>query len=430
VRVSRIWWWVGGLLAAAAAALLVAGGNAGDRDAERRSAAREPVTANVWIAPTAGPSPSRCARPCTFDAARAYRSFDAAYAASHPGDQVRVKGGTYEGQLVNKSTANGKTLGSRRVTFRPADGETVRIANGGSFTNTANDVSYHDVELVQGAADDGSNGTSGGGVGHEAGRNVLYEGFVASFMGAAWTVDRATTDSPRNVTFRDMEIGPFWSCGGGSALVNSTAGPDNYTIEDSYFHDFTIREDCPAAHLDCLHTFNELEGVTIRRSRFENCFHFGVLVNGASNVLIENNFFDGAEVYGFKLRGDTDPDVEVFDDVRIHFNSGDRIDLGSRGSNTLEDVVVENNATTDGVTCRPEVAYGGNVSETAEACPGDHPPPGAGGLLFADPAAGDFHVGADSPVVGAAFGSSAPATDIDGEPRPGTGADVGADERP
>ncbi len=347
------------------------------------------------------------ANPCT--QAQPCLSLNRAYQVANPGDTVSVATGSYASQTINKDA--GKSLGSTKVVLR-ADGDVVL----GGFNSYANDIHYIGFELPR------PSGTAT----LKGGRNVIMEDFRAAkpyIIGP--TSSSSTADTIDSITIKGGDFGPHVSCGGGFGINTLGGRPaNNITLEGITMHDFSIDASCPDAHLDCLHTFNGIDGLTVRNSRFYNCEHFGALVNGSSNVTIENNFFEGG-IHGFKLRGDNDPSIEVFNTVLIRNNSADHINLGSGGSNTLNDVRVEGNATVDTPTCRSGVTYTGNLSESGRcSTDNDFSPESIG---FADVANGDFHVTDTSPAVDRL--SSGPATDIDGDSRPqGSLFDVGADE--
>jgi hypothetical protein len=333
-------------------------------------------------------------------------NLNAAYQTAKPGDTIELAAGDYGGhQTISKDS--GKPLGSAPVTFTARG--TVTMSG---FTTLANDVEY------VGFAVPGSQATV------RAGRNVVLRNFRAE-KPYIWgpTSSTAAGDTLQNVTIVGGDFGPHPSCGGGFQITRD-GPPRDIRIIGNTFHDFTVPAECPTAHLDCLHSFNGIDGLLISGNRFVRCEHFGMLINSASNVTIENNFIEGG-IYGFKLRGDNDPSIEVFNNVTIRNNSADHISLSTPGSNTLNNVSVEGNATVERITCRSEARYANNLAEKGSRCSGDLPNVPAIG--FADPANGDFHIALSSPAVDRLTGGSA--SDYDGEPRPqGSGFDIGADE--
>ncbi|HWL50086.1 MAG TPA: right-handed parallel beta-helix repeat-containing protein, partial [Acidimicrobiia bacterium] len=329
-----------------------------------------------------------------------------AYRSAQPGDVVEVAAGSYGGQDVRKDAS--KPLGSARVVFRAVG--TVTMAG---LTSYANDVTYVDFRVPNNQ------------ITIRAGRNVTLENARAE-KPYIWgpTSSSSTGDTLENVTIKGGDFGPHVSCGGGFQITRD-GPPRNITVEGATFHDFSIDSSCPTAHLDCLHTFNGIIGLTIKNNRFYRCEHFGALINSASNVTVENNFFDGG-IYGMKLRGDTDPSIEVFNNLTIRHNSGDHVSLGSSGSNTLNNALVEGNATIERVNCRPGVTYRNNIGQTGSPC-GAGDLPTVRSLGFANPDAGDFHVPLSSPLVDRL--TTGPATDYDHNARPqGPKYDIGADE--
>jgi hypothetical protein len=331
-------------------------------------------------------------------------NLNAVYQAAHPGDTIELAGGHYGAQTISKDS--GKSLGSAKVTFRAQGPVTMS-----GFTTLANDVEYIGFSVP------GSQATV------RAGRNVVLRGFAAE-KPYIWgpVSSTAAGDTLENVTIVGGDFGPHPSCGGGFQITRD-GPPRDIRIIGNTFHDFYVPAECPTAHLDCLHSFNGIDGLVISGNRFVRCEHFGMLINGASNVTIENNFIDGG-IYGFKLRGDNDPSIEVFNNVTIRNNSADHISLSTSGSNTLNNVRVEGNATIERITCRSEAAYAKNIAERGSRCGGDLRNATLG---FANPADGDFHIPLSSPAVDRL--TTGPASDVDGQPRPqGPRQDVGADE--
>jgi len=360
--------------------------------------------ATRYVAPGASGTSCTQASPCD--------NLDEAYRVAAPGDTVEVAAGSYPNQSVGKDTS--KAIGSAKVTFRAIGNVTM-----GEFTTRANDVHYIGFKLPTGKRD----GDSPDGVALvRGGRNVILENFVGT-KSYVWgpASSSSTADTINGLTIKNGNWGPHSSCGGG-AQITADGPPRNVVLEGNVYHDFSIRGECPSAHLDCVHTFNGIDGLVLRGNRFVRCQHFGALVNGASNVVIENNFFEGG-IYGFKLRGDSSPSVEVFTNIVIRHNSADVMSLGSAGSNTLNNAVVEGNAAIEGIECRSGVTFRSNLTQNGR-CSGDLPSANPG---FASTSNGDFHVTSSSPLVDRI--ATGPARDWDGDTRPwGSAYDVGADE--
>ena len=357
----------------------------------------EAGAATRYVAPGGAGSTCTQAAPCG--------TLDRAYKTALPGDAVQVGAGSYGSQLVDKDAT--KTVGSAPVVFQ-AQGATFS-----GFTTRANDVQYVGLNVPNND------------VVVRAGQNVVVSKARAHkpyIWGPRPGVDPG--DRINNVTIRDSEFGPHTSCGGGFQIT-ADGPPRNVKIIGNYFHDFHIDASCPTAHLDCMHTFNGIDGLTIVGNRFVHCEHFGILVNGASNVVVENNFLEGG-IYGFKLRGDSDPSIEKFNNVVIRNNSGDEMSLGSSGSNTLTNVRVEANATVERIDCRNGVTYNSNLAQHGSPC-GSGDLANVASIGFANTSIGDFHVPLSSPAVDRM--TTGPIADYDGDTRAqGTKYDIGADE--
>ena len=337
-------------------------------------------------------------------------NLNSAYQSARPGDEIVLAPGGYGSQSIAKD--GGKPAGSRPVVFR------MRGATFSSVESRANDVEY-----VGPTVD--ANFT------FYAGRNVVLRGARAQkpyIIGP--TLSGPSGDTIDNILIARGDFGPHSSCGGGFQINTIADGHQgnrpthNVRIVGNSFRDFSVPASCPTAHLDCVHAFGGIDGLQIVGNRFVRCEHFGALVNGASNVVIQNNFMEGG-IFALALRGDVDPSVEVFNNLTIRNNSADYISVGSPGANTLNNVVVEGNATIDGINCRRGVRYARNLTQRGDRCPGDLRR--VSSIGFADPAAGNFHIPPSSPAVDRL--DAGPSTDIDGDRRPqGPKRDIGADE--
>ncbi len=365
-----------------------------------------PGTADAYVS-ASGSDGASCSQvaPC--------RSLDRAYHVVAPGGTVEVAGGSYPGQTV--SNDGGKSLGSQPVLFRPAAGASVNLDY---LESWASNVHYVGFRLPTGVQTPPQ-----GRARIRAGHNVVLEDFTGTEPDV-WNAD------PPNVQIDGLTItggnwGPFPSCGGGFNIADN---PRNVLIENNTFHDYIVPSSCSGAHLDCVHV-NQATSITIRGNTFRNCQHFGIFMSDRpADALIENNFLTGG-IYGFKLRGDNDASIEQFNNITIRFNSADEINLGTSGSNTLNNVKVENNATLNGIGCRSGgVTFTGNINESGGTCSSSDRQ--VGNLGFQNAANADFHLNAGSPLIDAATGNAYPSQDIDHQNRPAGGKpDVGADER-
>ncbi len=366
-----------------------------------------PGTADAYVS-ASGSDGASCSQvaPC--------RSLDRAYHVVAPGGTVEVAGGSYPGQTV--SNDGGKSLGSQPVLFRPAAGASVNLDY---LESWASNVHYVGFRLPTNA-----NASPTGRARIRAGHNVVLEDFVGTEPDI-WNASSSPNQPIDGLTITGGNWGPFPSCGGGFNIADN---PRNVLIENNTFHDYIVPSSCSGAHLDCVHV-NQATSITIRGNTFRNCQHFGIFMSDRpADALIENNFLTGG-IFGFKLRGDNDASIEQFNNITIRFNSADEINLGTSGSNTLNNVKVENNATLNGIGCRSGgVTFTGNINESGGTCSSSDRQ--VGNLGFQNAANADFHLNAGSPLIDAATGNAYPSQDIDDQNRPAGGKpDVGADER-
>jgi hypothetical protein len=327
------------------------------------------------------------ARPC--------RSFNRAYVRAGPGDIVQVAGGSYPGQRIYATPmARGP-----RILFRPAPGaavtvESIRVTRGSYIefrgfrvtTDTYNDpgarrITYRWIKMRQFFI-----------------RGADYVSYVGSNVGP-------------NVSNDGMN----WI----TAAYGTTNGASHILLHRVRIHGFVKHN--AGAHVDCI-GIDDVNWLTIRRSRFWNCEHFALIFGkdlssnrAARNVLLENNFVDCC-VSGFYSIGLGD----VEGPMRIRFNSF-TLGLGWLGG-TVRRVILSSNilANNSSANC-PKAIWRNNVVASGSACGGLRARTG-----FVRPPL-NLHLRPGAPAINRGNRSSHPARDIDGQWR-GSRPDAGADE--
>jgi hypothetical protein len=190
-------------------------------------AAGEP---NIRVAPTG--SDSTCTRGA---GSRPCRSLDHAYSLAHPGDTIAIGAGTYPGQTISQSTANGKP-GTTPVTIEPDAGATV-VVNGYiaiGASNTTRPVSYLTVDgrdrlTVNGGLVIGFQGS------HDTFTNIHVQNNRNFAGGPLVAIDDASYAS-----IVDNNIGPMCCDGDGVEIRVRNAGDpssDNVTAAGNNIHD-------------------------------------------------------------------------------------------------------------------------------------------------------------------------------------------------
>jgi len=120
--------------------------------------------------------------------------------------------------------------------------------------------------------------------------------------------------------------GPSDPCGG----QNFLGGNSNLVIDGDTIHDF--RDTSEGAHFECLFITGTTGKVTIRKSRFYNCYSYAIflqawheLQNFSGSLLIENNWFGRTCCYGSPPRDResaiTFASARPVGNVLIRFNS-------------------------------------------------------------------------------------------------------------
>ena len=222
--------------------------------------------------------------------------------------------------------------------------------------------------------------------------------------------------------------GRYWTNGNQVKTMSSSSTVPSGILFDGVTIQNFRKNPAGSDHVDCLHVM-AANGITIRNSRFANCEAFDVLFTvflgpTPSNILIENNFFRccGTGFYSVQLGGGHGED---FHNVTIRNNSADQsMTVGT--SNTVANVAFYNNDVPDIGGCdRNGVTADYNVLFEASAKCGPHDLLAGSGFV----GGGDLHLLPGAPAINTGLASQAPATDIDGQPRPlGPGPDIGADE--
>jgi len=385
-------------------------------DAAGNRSARSPLTAatgpcdppeegDIVFVSTGGSDTNGCtqAAPC--------KTFDRAYRVADPGDVVEVAGGTYPGQTINLDTA--KTA-SDVVLFRPPAGAAVTLSS--PLTVYGRHLELRDMtfryEIQAGASD-------------VTLRNIVAPGRIR--------IASNGTAFPKDISIIGGEIGPGVDSHPqiGSNGTSTSASPTNILFDGVRFHDFTISAGS-GAHVECLQVW-AVDGLTIRNSRFENCYYFDILIQklpGGSaatpaNILIENNFLDccGGGYYSILL---SDTYGESWRNVVVRNNSSNKaMGIGANASYSNVDFLSNIAPKLDGVpkagvTVDHNVWYGGTRIGPNDqvAAPG-----------FRDAGNLDFHLAPGAAAIDRGHPADHPFDDIDGQLRPlGAAADVGADE--
>jgi chitodextrinase len=351
-------------------------------------------SASVFLSPSGSDSnPCTQAAPC--------KSFNRGYAVAQLGQIVEAAGGTYGSQSFT-----GSKSGSGVVTFRPATGATVKTADM-SF-NGQNHMEFQDMTIDNWYAKYVSDITF---------RNINQRFFFIRVS--------------NNVRLLGGSVGP--SQDGTSPTIGNYAGESpstNITIDGVLFHDIG-RQLNPAAHIECLF-LQEASGVVIRNSKFTHCDVMDLYVSPvqggitASNVTIENNWFDeptDGGYYAFNIHPDGSAAPSNF---TFRFNSVNGSIYLYDGFN-YSNVVMDSNIGRIALCGQSGITYRYNVWTNQKCGTTDKVSASEG---YANPTGFDLHLLSGSASIGAGNPTAYPATDIDGQSRPLSGApDAGADER-
>jgi hypothetical protein len=351
-------------------------------------------TADLFIAPN-GSDGGRCTRgaPCA--------SLLRAYAVAKPGEVVEIAAGTYGDQELSGS----RNRTGNPVVFRPAAGATVSL--GGVLLDNASRADLRDLRIDHWYMRYSS--------------NVVFRNVTTRFF---------FIRSSDHVSILGGSVGGIQD--GTSPTIGNFAGkpPSSEILVDGVlFHDVGRKEN-PAAHIECLF-LQEAVGVVIRNSRFTNCEVMDLYVSPvqggptASNVLIENNWFDvptGGGYFVMELHPDagTVPHNFVF-----RFNSVNG-SIYIYPEFNYDNVVFDSNIGRIATCDTKGITYRYNVWTNQKCGPTDKVAP----LQFVSAKDFDLHLKPGSTALGAGHPKVRPARDIEGDLRPARmRPDAGADQR-
>jgi hypothetical protein len=361
--------------------------------------------ATRYVAPT-GADGGGCTQqaPC--------RSWAAAYQSAGAGDDVELAGGEY-GDVALRGLA--RKASSARVVFRPAPGARVTVGD-------LDIDGTHDVE-IQGVS------SSEGWQVHGMAENVVLRDVrvvgsrYGGFLGGS-----------RGVRVIGGEIG---SIDPNDGLHMNVADGQNYdtVIDGLYMHDLTRTQD-PSAHTDCVQAGSAI-GLVIRNSRFVNCATQGIFLSQygggtTSDITLENNWLGPAQLGFYALY------VGLATNVTVRNNSiagsGAFVDTPASATTMVGNILASTDAFGCATLAQRAARFAYNV--TPAGCPGaaaavtdSEVESSFVNASAADSGAFDLHLRPGAKAIGRGDPGSFPATDIDGQSRPQSGApDAGADE--
>jgi chitodextrinase len=357
------------------------------------SACPSPSGASAFLSPS-GSDSNACtqAAPC--------RNFARAYAVAQLGQTVELAGGNYGSQ-----TLSGAKSGSGGVvTFRPASGASV--STGALSLNGQSHIEFQNMTIDNWYAKYVSDITF---------RNINQRFFFVR-----------VSDSVRIL---GGSVGP--SQDGTSPTIGNYAGESpstNITVDGVLFHDVG-RQNAPGAHVECLF-LQEASGVVIRNSKFTRCDIMDLYVSPvqggitASNVLVENNWFDqptDGGYYAFNIHPDGSAPPSNF---TFRYNSVAGSIYLYDGFN-YSNVVMDSNIGRIALCGQSGITYRYNVWTNQKCGTTDK----LAQSSFVNEGGFDLHLGAGSSAINAGNPGAYPGADIDGQARPMGGApDAGADE--
>jgi hypothetical protein len=378
--------------------------------AQAPAAAAPPAPPSLYLSPT-GSDGASCTQtaPCV--------GFDRAYHAAKPGQHVVVAAGTYGDQEIEVDAT--KTAATANVVFEPAKGAAVTVGYVDVF---GSHLELRNMTLAGWHAKDSADG--------DVFRSIRAANF---YISSAKNISIVGGSYGPQTDNDDAQIRP--ACPG-------CALPQNILIDGVVFHD-ALNSPGSDAHTECIQ-IGEIDGLTIRNSRFVNCEHHNMFLSPwwggpVENVLLENNI--GGVVrsgyYGFRLAAG-DPG-NVCKNVIFRYNSAETAFVVQ--CNQVDNVqLIANVGPFPTAGCDTRIVFVRNVWDGTKCGPTDTNAPSG----FVDPAISDLHLKPGSAAIGHGVAGSFPKRDIDGQLRPISPPakakakkkkvkpvpDAGADERP
>jgi hypothetical protein len=325
-------------------------------------------------------------------------TFDRAYHVAKPGQVVDVATGSYGEQELTPDAAK---TSIDDVVFRAADRRNTAVAG----------LSVHGSHITfQNLTVNGDWQTF-----HET-RDVVFRDLVVH--GAIFT------QSSTNIRVFGGSVGGVVDTKPQFGAWPPNTTNHNIVIDGVRFHD--VRRSGDFQHVECLLVAG-IDGLVIRNSRFSNCDVFDVSIgemNGSGpprNIMIENNFFGGAEGY-FSL--DFNSNTTSFTNVLIRNNSSTQAMYFGNDIRKLKNVrVIANVAPNKPGACDDRIFYSHNVWAGTRCSATDRNAPSG----FRNPAAVDLHLRKGAAAIGHGDPNNFPKTDIDGRTRHrGKRVDAGA----
>ncbi len=390
------------------------------------------TTGNIWV--SASGSYSGCARsagPVAYDAAKDC-SWAGAYSAAADGDSVLVMGGSY-----GNVTIPGTKTGSPTVSFTPATGESVTVADftngyvGDGNASGANNLTFNGPVTARQFRTDGTS-------------NVTVDG---------WTVDGQNTvnqimhfEGVNGFTLRNSEV--FNNRNNSLSLGTGS----NVTIDRSKFHDAGL-DAGSGAHTECLYA-SGIDYLRITNSHFYRCSVMDVFITRWSGTStdpqhgwIENNVFEKpwsttgkvGSGYAFHFRNGGEPAPDIYDwDFRNNTFAGP-LSFGTQSENVVQPsgLRVTGNIFLAGASCRTTNSTFANNIYAGGTCGGSGEIASTASALnagFVGPttqgdAGNNFRLTLGSPALDQGNIANYPATDQDGRARyVGVKPDLGAFE--
>lgn len=385
-------------------------------------------TANLWVDSSGGS--------CTYHAAPASyvdseacspSNFDAIYAKAACGDTVKIKA-----EVLSDITMSGspKTGCSSNVEFIPADGETVTISGSididgpsymtfkdiaaqspgsGSITSFCNGITESPSRILMNTNESRTSVDS---------NHITFDHLTGfkKFGFYGWIED---------ITVRNSTFGP--ACDNQPQIntydgsTNEVQRPRRVTIENNIFHDFA--RSSSSSHTECLQILSSADTI-VRDNVMYNCAGtaaIGVTNGPHQNLLIENNTLQvgtGDAFYACQITRNQNGTTGLI----VRHNSADK---GCTLSDTdpYTHILYEGNYMPFSNTCIDQSIN--NVYEGGACNASDK---NVSSLVFADAANHNLHLTTSSTDAIGAEATCSVTTDIDGDTRPATNCDAGADQ--